>query len=76
MKQIFEMETLSMAQSNAYTGLNDKKKKPRKKVYTSLPRHLKEEPHKVSFGCGTLPSDNMNMVMTHEFEHAYVHKLK
>jgi len=45
-------------------------------VVTSLPRHIRENIDKVAFGCGTLPSDNMNMVMTHEFEHAFVNKLK
>lgn len=41
---------------------------------TSLPRYLEDNKYSVSFGCGTLPSDNMNMIMHHEFEHAYLYK--
>ena len=41
---------------------------------TSLPKHIHANPYSVEFGVGTLPSDDMNMIMTHEFEHAYVYK--
>lgn len=70
-----ETETLSTAPSNAYKGFSQQRnKKPRKRQGTSLPRYLEEHKHNVSFGCGTLPSDNMDMIMHHEFEHAYVYK--
>lgn len=51
-----------------------KNKKPKKREVTSLPKYIQENRYDVQFGCGTLPSDNMNMVMQHEFEHAYVFK--
>ena len=41
-----------------------------------LPQHIQDNLLNVQFGCGTLPSDNMNMVMTHQFEHAYVDKIR
>lgn len=76
-KERLELETLSVAPSNAYGGYNQQKqKKPKRKVITSLPKYIRDNINVVSFGCGTLPSDNMNMVMTHEFEHAFVNKLK
>lgn len=71
-----EIDTLSKAPTNAYKGFSQQRnnKKPKKRQGTSLPRHLEEHKYAVSFGCGTLPSDNMNMIMHHDFEHAYVHK--
>ncbi len=42
----------------------------------SLPKHVRQNLDQIQFGCGTLPSDNMNMVMTHEFEHAFVRKMR
>lgn len=70
-----EIETLSKT-GNAYKGFNKQKnnKKAKKRQYTSLPRFIEDNKYAVQFGCGTLPSDNMNMIMHHEFEHAYVHK--
>ena len=71
------METLSKAPNNVYKGFSQQKsKKPKKRQGTSLPRVLEQNKYGVTFGCGTLPSDNMNMVMHHEFEHAYVYKQK
>ena len=42
----------------------------------ALPDNVRSNLDVIQFGCGTLPSDNMNMVMTHEFEHAFVKKMK
>jgi hypothetical protein len=67
-----DLETLSLA--SGYRG--HLQKKPKKGVVTSLPKHIQENMHAFQFGIGTLPSDNMNMVMTHEFEHAFVSKLR
>lgn len=43
---------------------------------SKLPKNIMEQLDVVKFGCGTLPSDNMNMVMTHEFANDFVRKMK
>lgn len=73
-REMNDIDELSHAPSNAYGGFSKNKKKPQKKKQTSLPRHIFDNKHMYQFGCGTLPSDNMNMVMEHEFEHAFVYK--
>lgn len=68
-------DQISRAPTNSYKAFSQQKnKKPKKRIVTSLPKHIHENPWDVEFGCGTLPSDNMNMIMTHEFEHAFVYK--
>ena len=73
------MEILSQAPSNAYQSFTKAKKKknanPKRRI-ASLPRHIRDNLGDIQFGVGTLPSDNMNMVMTHEFEHAFLSKMK
>lgn len=40
-----------------------------------LPAHILANKLAVQFGQGTLPSDNMNMVMTHEFQNDFNQKM-
>ena len=48
-----------------YKGFKSNKMKGNYKLPKSLNQNR-------SFGIGTLPSDNMNKIMTHEFEKEYV----
>ena len=75
-KQV-EQDTLSRATSNVYKGFNKAKKGVAKKQRdtTALPQYIRENINKVQFGITTLPSDNMNMVMTNEFQHDFVRKV-
>lgn len=50
----------------SYKGFQ-KQKQLKKRDTNSLPRHILDNKQTLQFGQGTLPSDNMNMVMTHEF---------
>ncbi|CDW86344.1 ef hand family protein [Stylonychia lemnae] len=59
-----QLERLSNA-SQYYQGFKSQKLKNALK----LPKHVSQNQ---SFGIGTLPSDNMNKIMTHEFEKEYV----
>ena len=51
--------------SQMYKGFKSNKMKGNYKLPKSLNQNR-------SFGIGTLPSDNMNKIMTHEFEKEYV----
>lgn len=63
-----------MAPSQIYKGLQ-KTKKRKQRDTASLPRHILDHKFAVQFGQGTLPSDNMNMVMTHEFQQNFNQKM-
>lgn len=74
-KQV-EQDTLSQATSNVYRGFNKAKKAAKhKRDTTALPQYIRENINSVQFGITTLPSDNMNMVMTNEFQHDFVRKV-
>jgi len=47
-----------------------------KRNTNSLPKYIRENINTIQFGVGTLPSDNMKMVMNNEFNHDFVRKLK
>lgn len=73
-----ELEQLShVAPTAQYQGFNKTRiQQKKRKQIKSLPKFVRENLNQIQFGCGTLPSDNMNMVMTHEFEHAFVKKMR
>ena len=72
-----EIDRLSKAPADAYKGLKKAKKLARKqRDTTSLPKHIMENIQQVQFGVGTLPSDNMKMVMNNEFNHDFIRRLK
>lgn len=58
------LERMSVA-SKMYKGFKSNKLKIAK-----IPEKYKNQNH--SFGVGTLPSDNMGKIITHEFEKEYV----
>ena len=67
---------LSVAPSQAYQGFNKAKKVAKKqRDMSKLPKNIMEQIDSVKFGCGTLPSDNMNMVMTHDFANDFIRKM-
>ena len=71
-----EADTLSQATSNVYRGFNKAKKIAKHKRDTNvLPQYIRDNINTVQFGITTLPSDNMNMVMTNEFQHDFVRKV-
>jgi len=72
-----EVDRLSKAPGDAYRGLKKAKKLARKqRDTTSLPKHIRENVGLIQFGVGTLPSDNMKMVMNNDFQHDFIKRLK
>ena len=65
---IKEAETLSQAPTQAYQGLKKAKKLAKKSKKTEpLPKYINENKYGVQFGIGSLPSDDMNMIMKNGF---------
>ena len=63
--------------ASSYHGLKKAKKVSKHKRQTnSLPRYIQNNINTIQFGVGTLPSDNMNMVMYNEFGQDFVRKMK
>ena len=59
---------MSKNPGDAYKGLKKAKKLAKKQRDTnSLPKHVRENIQTIQFGVGTLPSDNMKMVMNNDF---------
>jgi hypothetical protein len=63
-----QAELMSQVGANSYHGLKKARKLAKKKRDThSLPKFIRDNKFGVQFGIGTLPSDDMNMIMTNEF---------
>lgn len=75
--KLMEMDSISQASSNKYHGFKKAKQLSKKVRETnSLPKYIRDNINTVEFGVGTLPSDDMNMVMYNEFNHDYVRKMQ
>jgi hypothetical protein len=75
--EVQEAEILSQAPTQTYQGLNKAKKLARKQRDTySLPKHIRLNKYGVQFGIGTLPSDDMNMVMRNEFGQEFERRIR
>lgn len=74
-RQQKEIETISQtaASYGSFSKLKNKKKK--KDLLSSLPSHLTSNMGSHEFGIGTLPSDNMGMVMNNEFGNDFIRKM-
>ena len=72
-----EIDRLSKAPGEVYKGLKKAKKLAKKqRDTTSLPKHIRENVQHIQFGVGTLPSDNMKMIMNNDFQHDFIRRLK
>jgi hypothetical protein len=71
------MDGISQASSNKYLGYKKAKQLSKNvRVTNTLPKYITDNINTVEFGVGTLPSDDMNMVMYNEFNHDFVRKLQ
>lgn len=70
-----EIETMSQtaASYGSFSKLKNKKKK--KDLVSNLPSYVSSNLEGYEFGIGTLPSDNMGMVMTNEFGNDFIRKM-
>ena len=72
-----EIDRMSKAPGDVYKGLKKAKKLAKKqRDTTSLPKHIRDNKQLIQFGVGTLPSDNMKMIMNNDFQHDFVRRLK